>query len=196
MIVKVCGITNLADALEAAEAGATALGFNFYDRSPRYVAPEAAQPILDCLPSSVLKVGVFVNAPAKVVAALAGALGLDVVQLHGDPVEFPEGLRAWRAVAATPELDLARLDAGPVEAVLLDAPAGGLWGGTGKTFPWELVRGARHRIILAGGLDAENVREAIAATRPWGVDACSKLESAPGKKDHDRMRRFIQVALA
>ncbi len=196
MIVKVCGITNLADALEAAEAGATALGFNFYDGSPRYIAPEAAQPILDRLPSSVLKVGVFVNAPAKVVAALAGALALDVVQLHGDAVEFPEGLRAWRAVAATPGLDLARLDAGPVEAVLLDTPSGGLWGGTGKTFPWELARGARHRIVLAGGLDAENIREAIAAARPWGVDACSKLESTPGKKDHARMRRFIQAALA
>jgi phosphoribosylanthranilate isomerase len=196
MIVKICGITNLEDALAAAEAGASALGFNFYSRSPRYVAPERAQAIIDRLPSNILKVGVFVNVPAVVAAALAATLPLDIAQLHGEAIEYPEGVRLWRAWPAAEGLNLDEFDAGPVEAVLLDAPSDALHGGTGQTFDWRLARCGRLRIVLAGGLDAANVRQAIAAAQPWGVDACSKLESEPGRKDHVRVRQFIQAALA
>jgi phosphoribosylanthranilate isomerase len=197
VLVKVCGITNLADATAAAEAGASALGFNFYSRSPRYLAPEAAQRIIDVLPHNVLKVGVFVDVPEAIAAALAGALPLDVVQLHGDGVEYPRGVRIWRALRATADLDFAAFDKLPVEAFLLDTPSDTLPGGTGMCFDWSIAaRVNRHRIILAGGLDDTNVRQAIEAVRPWGVDACSRLETSPGRKDHKRMRRFIQAALA
>jgi phosphoribosylanthranilate isomerase len=196
MIVKVCGITNLEDALAAVEAGASALGFNFYVHSPRYIAPEQAQSILDRLPTGILKVGVFVNVPGTVVAALVGALGLDLAQLHGEAVEYAQGIRLWRAVRVAPELDLAALDSAPAEALLLDTHSDTLYGGTGRTFDWALARRVRSKIILAGGLDASNVRQAIAAALPAGVDACSKLESLPGRKDHARMRQFIQAALA
>ncbi len=195
MMVKICGITNLDDALAAVEAGASALGFNFYPGSPRYVPVSAAQPILEVLPHKVLKVGVFVTPDAGSASEIAHAAGLDVIQIHGDSPEYPEGVRVWRAVRAAPGLDLCALD--PVaEALLLDTPSDILHGGTGQTFDWALARGAGRRIVLAGGLDHTNVREAIQTALPWGVDACSRLESEPGRKDHNKMRQFIQAALA
>jgi phosphoribosylanthranilate isomerase len=196
MTVKICGITNRDDAFAATDGGASALGFNFYPRSPRFVEPEAARPILEALPAGVLKVGVFVNEPAVRVAALAAELRLDVVQLHGEPPEFPAGLRVWRAVAVTPGFDLGSLDAVPAEAFLLDAPSETLYGGTGRSFDWSLARGARRPVIVAGGLDETNVRRAIEEARPWGVDACSRLESAPGRKDHLKLARFLKAALS
>jgi len=194
MMVKICGITNRGDALAAVDGGASALGFNFYPQSPRYIAPEAARDILAALPADVVKVGVFVNEPATAVASLAGELGLDVVQLHGESAEIPAGLRVWRAVAVAPGFDVASLDTLPAEAFLLDAPAGSLHGGTGRSFDWSLARGARRQVIIAGGLDETNVRRAIEDARPWGVDACSRLESAPGQKDHHRMAQFLKAA--
>ena len=196
MMVKICGITNRGDALAAVEGGASALGFNFHPPSPRYIAPASAQPILAELPPAVLKVGVFVNEPADAVAALAGQIGLDIVQLHGESPEFPAGLRVWRALSVTADFDIASLDAIPAEAFLLDAPAGKLYGGTGRTFNWSLARGARRPVILAGGLDETNVRRAIDEARPWGVDACSRLESSPGRKDRARMAQFLKAALS
>lgn len=196
MMVKICGITNLDDALAAAEAGASALGFNFYPDSPRYLAPETARAVIEALPAGVLKVGVFVDAPAAMLAALAGALALDVVQLHGASPEFPRGLRIWRAVRATEDLDFAGLGSIPAEALVLDTPSETLHGGTGRSFDWSIARRAPQRVILAGGLDETNVRQAIEAARPWGVDACSRLESAPGRKDHARVRRFVEAALS
>jgi phosphoribosylanthranilate isomerase len=196
MMVKICGITNRADALAAADAGASALGFNFYPGSPRYVRPEVAQAILADLDRNVMKVGVFVNEPATHIVALAERLALDVVQLHGEAAEFPAGLRVWRAVRVTPGFSIAGLDAIPAEACLLDTPAADLYGGTGRTFDWSVTRGAGVRVILAGGLDESNVREAIEAAHPWGVDACSRLESAPGRKDHGKMARFLKAALS
>jgi phosphoribosylanthranilate isomerase len=196
MMVKICGITNREDALAAAEAGASALGFNFYPGSPRYVSPDTAQAILEFLSSNILKVGVFVNEPAAHIEALAQRLALDVVQLHGEAAEFPAGLRVWRAVRVTPGFSITELDAIPAEACLLDTPAAAVHGGTGRTFDWSVARGARGRVILAGGLDENNVRSAIEAARPWGVDACSRLEAASGRKDHAKMARFLKAALS
>lgn len=197
MIVKICGITNRDDALEAAEGGAHALGFNFWPRSPRYIAPEEAAQIIEGLPPAVWKVGVFVNEAPERVVEIARQARLDVAQLHGDePAEaMPAGLRVWKAFRVRPGFTLARLEGYVAEACLLDAAAGTAYGGSGRTFDWTAARGARQKIILAGGLDAENVRAAIEAARPWGVDACSRLESTPGKKDREKMRRFLQAAL-
>jgi phosphoribosylanthranilate isomerase len=191
MMVKICGITSQEDAEAAAGAGASALGFNFWPRSPRYVPPERLPALLAAVPPGVWKVGVFVSEPPENVAAAAARFGLDIVQLHGG--EAPAGLRVWRALAS----DHLSFDETPQpDAYLVDSPAGEGKGGTGRSFDWTLVRETRRRIVLAGGLDASNVRQAIQAAKPWGVDACSRLESSPGKKDHARVRDFVKEALA
>lgn len=191
MMVKICGITNRDDARAAAEGGASALGFNFYPESKRFVTPGVAAELIADLPAGVLKVGVFVNeAPLE----LAGQLGLDIVQVHGAPLEWP-GEKLWRALSVTPGFRATDLDSVQAEAYLLDAPSGAQYGGAGQTFDWALVRGLPRRIIVAGGLDENNVSRAIAMAQPWGVDACSRIESAPGRKDHRRMAAFIAAAL-
>ncbi|HKX00405.1 MAG TPA: phosphoribosylanthranilate isomerase [Bryobacteraceae bacterium] len=191
MMVKICGITNLDDALAAVEGGASALGFNFWPRSPRYIAPDAAHDLIRELPSAVWKVGVFVDEEPGAVADVARAVRLDVVQLHGreSAREFPKGLRVWKAVRIDKKFDPAALAAYPAEAVLLDGPANGV------AFDWKLAAGSSKKVIIAGGLDADNVRQAIEQVRPWGVDACSRLESAPGRKDQDKMAKFLKAAL-
>ncbi len=196
MMVKICGITNRDDARAAVEGGASAIGLNFYEKSPRYVPPEQARAILEETPRGVLKVGVFVNAAPEQAAAAATQLGLDVVQIHGESAMAPAGLRVWRGVRVMPGFDVVTLEAMDAEAFLLDTPSETLYGGTGRSFDWSLARGARRPVILAGGLDETNVREAIEAARPWGVDACSRLESAPGRKDHGKMARFLKAALS
>jgi phosphoribosylanthranilate isomerase len=193
MMVKVCGITNAEDALAAAEAGASALGFNFWPASPRYIAPGQAAEIVAALPADVSAVGVFVNESAARIQEMALQAGVSIVQLHGD-CEWPKGLPVWKALPVGEDFDPTALDRFPAAAFLLDSPAGPSYGGTGQAFHWERVRGLRQRIILAGGLDASNVAQAIEAVRPWGVDACSRLESSPGRKNHQRMRAFIQAA--
>jgi len=195
MMVKICGITNSEDALASIEGGATALGFNFWPGSPRYIAPELAVRIFECVKPGIEKVGLFVNeTPARVEAA-AQELLLDVVQIHGE-TPLPRQGRVWKAVAVTAEFRETDLDGQAVEAFVLDGPAGLLYGGTGKTFDWSRVAGMRTKIILAGGLDATNVSQAIRIVRPWGVDACSRLESKPGRKDHQKLAAFIKAALA
>lgn len=193
MMVKICGITCAVDLADAASAGASAVGFNFHPASPRWISVETAARLAGLAPAGVLKVGVFVNEPAERIAATAREAGLDVVQLHG-ACRAPAGFRVWQAVPVGPEFraeDLAPIEA---EAVLLDAPAGSLYGGTGRTFDWSLAGGLGRRIILAGGLGPDNVGDAIRLVRPWGVDACSRLESSPGKKDGARVREFVQAA--
>ena len=192
-MVKICGITNLEDALRAVESGASALGFNFYSRSPRYITPQAAADIVSKLPAGVTKVGVFVNAETEETARIAG---LDVVQLHGDesPSGIPRNLRTWKAFRVTSEFSIQSFDPWPVEAFLLDSPSS-VYGGSGNPFDWRLARAAGRKIILAGGLDAANVRGAIEQAQPFGVDACSRLESSPGRKDHQKVSQFIQAAL-
>ncbi len=194
MVVKICGITNAEDARAAVEAGATALGFNFYPPSPRYVPPQRAAELLTAVPPGVCKVGIFVNEPAHRVREICEQLGLDVVQIYGD-LEPPVGLRVWRAVRVDENFDATRCSDPRAEAFLLDAAPSGVWGGAGISFDWKKARRLGCKVILAGGLDATNVSEAIRQAQPWGVDACSRLEKAPGRKDHDRMREFVRAAL-
>ena len=196
MILKICGITNQEDADAAIAGGANAIGFNFYPKSPRYVAPERAAAIATA--PGVRRVGVFVNEPRERVEEIARAAALDVAQLHGDeaPAEYPQATPVWKAARMATGFDWRRFDGCPAEALVLDGPAGELYGGAGKAFDWSLAGGAAWRIVLAGGLDASNVARAVALARPWGVDACSRIESAPGKKDHRKMSEFLQAAKA
>lgn len=189
MIVKICGITTREDAAIAAEAGASAIGFNFYPRSPRYVTPELAREIGDTLPPGILKVGIFVDQDGGTASQIAG---LDVAQLYG--AATAGSLRRWRACRAGSGFSAASLDDPEAEAFLLDTPSATLHGGTGESFDWTVARGLPKRIILAGGLDANNVRQAIEAAQPWGVDACSRLESSPGRKDPQKVREFVKAA--
>ena len=201
MMVKICGITNCEDAMAAVRGGASALGFNFYPGSPRYITPDAAAGIIGILPAPVLKVGVFVNETAAAVGATAARAGLDVAQLHGEESSsgWPHGLRIWRALRAHESFRPENLSSVEAEAVLLDAPAENTFGGTGRSWDWSRVAvrpPESPKLILAGGLDAGNVREAIRAARPWGVDACSRLEARPGVKDHARLAAFLKAALS
>jgi len=190
-MVKICGITNREDALAAVEAGASAIGFNFYRESPRYISPTGAAMIAEKLPASVWKVGVFVNQSAESVAKIVIEAGLDVAQLHG--ISEARGVRIWQAMSPVDQVALALL--GDVEAVLIDSPMDTASGGTGKTWDWSQAPHLEQKIIIAGGLDASNVRTAIEQAHPWGVDACSRLEKSPGIKDHEKMRKFIHAAL-
>ncbi len=198
--IKICGITNLEDALLAAELGANALGFIFYAKSPRSVAPEAAREIIRQLPPLVLSVGVFVNEEAAVVRELAARVGLDWVQLHGQ--ESPEycrslGRRVLKGFRIKDEDSLQELPAyrGAVQALLLDTYKQGQTGGTGEAFDWELAVKAKGYgpIVLAGGLTADNVAQAVATVRPQAVDVASGVEAAPGKKDPEKLRAFFRA---
>ncbi|MGB6943630.1 MAG: phosphoribosylanthranilate isomerase [Bryobacteraceae bacterium] len=191
MMVKICGITNREDALAAVAAGASAIGFNFYRESPRYISHTGAAMIGEKIPANVWKVGVFVNESPETIAKIVLDVGLDVAQLHG--CSNAHGVRIWRALSATDPIERPLSDA--IEAVLLDSPLDTTSGGTGKTWDWSQAPHLEHKIIIAGGLDAENVRSAIEQVHPWGVDACSCIEKTPGLKDHEKMRRFIQAAL-
>jgi phosphoribosylanthranilate isomerase len=202
VFVKICGITNLEDALLATRAGADALGFNFYLRSPRFITPGAAHSIIAELPAGVLTVGVFVNEDGpEEVERMATAAGVSAVQLHGD--ESPDFCRALKSRFVIKALRVVegfapeRVLEYSADAILLDAFAPGAHGGTGRVFDWTLARRTRDlipKLFLAGGLCVENVSAAIAATRPYAVDACSGLESAPGRKDALRLRAFIKAA--
>lgn len=195
VLVKICGITRLEDALASVEAGADALGFNFFPASPRYITPDAAALIASALPFQIRKVGVFVNATPEAVAGIRRTVGLDTVQLHGDedPSDFAVGGTLWRALRVDAAFRAEALPQWRVEAILLDGPAGALYGGAGHPFDWEAARGIARRIVIAGGLDHQNVAEAIRLAQPWGVDSCSRLESAPGIKDHGRIRAFVKA---
>jgi phosphoribosylanthranilate isomerase len=193
MMVKICGITNREDALAAAEAGASALGFNFYRDSPRYISPTGASMIAAKLSSDIWKVGIFVNETPETVARIVLDAGLDVAQLHG--TAEARGIRIWRAIQANESL-LSQVNDATAEAVLLDTPSDDLHGGTGASFDWSRAKGLPKHIIIAGGLDPSNVRRAIEQAQPWGVDACSRLEKSPGIKDHALVRQFVRTALA
>jgi phosphoribosylanthranilate isomerase len=193
-ILKICGITNQEDASAAIDAGATAIGFNFYPASPRYLAPERAAGIES--PPGVRRVGVFVNeAPARV-EEIARIAALDVAQLHGEETAgcYPRAIAVWKAARVTADFSFALYRDAPAEALLLDGPAGELYGGAGKAFDWRRAAESPKAIIVAGGLDASNVARAVELAHPWGVDACSRIESEPGKKDHRKMREFLQAA--
>ncbi len=163
MMVKICGITNRDDALAAVEAGASALGFNFYRESPRYISHTGAATIGEKIPPNVWKVGVFVHETPETIARIVIDAGLDVAQLHGR--SQARGMRVWRSCQANESL-LDRLDDDGVEAVLIDTPSRDLHGGTGETFDWSIASGLPVKTIIAGGLDAGNVRLAIEQAQP------------------------------
>ena len=206
MKVKICGITNSDDAHAAIEAGADLLGFNFYAKSPRYIAPEKARKIIAEIRSEgrgPLLVGVFVNAPPEEVRSILKIAQLDLAQLHGDePVHVLERLngRAFKALRPTSETE-AEIDAewfapyGPNAPVLLiDAYRKDQYGGTGHTADWSIATkmAQQYPILLAGGLAPENVSEAIRQVRPWGVDVASGVEMSPGKKDVGKLKLFVE----
>jgi phosphoribosylanthranilate isomerase len=198
--VKICGVTNAADALAAVEAGANLIGFNFYERSPRHITPAEAGKIRAQLPKKVKAVGIFVNALPADVITLRSSLKLDAVQLHGDEpleavAEIASAVPVIKAFRVEPDFPLETLEQYPEAfAFLFDAAHDGQYGGTGRTTDWDVARRAavKHRIILAGGLKVENVAAAVRIVRPYGIDVASGVESRPGKKDHGRLREFIQ----
>jgi phosphoribosylanthranilate isomerase len=190
MMVKICGITNREDALAAVDAGASAIGFNFYRESPRYISHTGAAMIGERIPANVWRVGVFVNETPDTIAKIVLDAGLDVAQLHG--TSDARGVRVWQAIPANVEIKAMPKD---VEALLIDTPADGMSGGSGKTWDWSKAPRLDLKIIIAGGLDADNVRTAIEQAHPWGVDACSRIEKSPGLKDHEKMRKFVKAAL-
>jgi phosphoribosylanthranilate isomerase len=190
IVVKICGITSVEDALMAVEAGADALGFNFYRNSPRFTSIEKVAKIVQIVPQNTLKLGVFVDAGADEIARIMREVGLDLAQVHGESPGLT--VRFWQAFAAGPALS-ERIDASSAEAFLIDTPASVQRGGTGRSFDWSLARGLSGKIVLAGGLGPDNVAEAIRQVRPWGVDACSRLESAAGRKDAAKVRALIQA---
>lgn len=195
--IKICGVTNLEDALVAAELGADAIGFVFYEKSPRYINPGAAAFIIRELPPFVATVGVFVNEPPARVVDIAKAAGVGCIQLHGD--ETPEycqavGLRTIKALRVKDASVLNKLRSFTVSAILLDTYREGVPGGTGETFDWQIASeaAATGRVILSGGLTPENVRQAIDKVQPYAVDVSSGVESRPGRKDHDKLRKFFE----
>lgn len=197
--VKICGITRLEDALAAAELGADAVGFNLWQRSKRYLQPEAAGEIVARLPPFVTAVGVFVNQHPAEVRRLAAAARVAAVQLHGDepPADCAGlGLPFIKSFRIAGPGDLAILSCFPsAAAVLLDSRSDG-FGGSGRAFDWKLARKlpGGQPVILAGGLTPRNVARAVRAVHPWAVDVASGVERSPGVKDRRQMARFIRAA--
>ena len=200
-LVKVCGITNAGDARVAADAGADAIGLVFAE-SPRRVSVEEARGVCIALPENVLRVGVFVDEEPGEVLRISRELGLDLAQLHGD--ETPEtvtavregGVKVMKALRVRDAASLEALDEFEADLFLLDAFSAKARGGTGERFDWGVAKDLRGRdnIVVSGGLGPENVREAVELFEPYGVDASSSLEDEPGRKNGERVRRFILAA--
>jgi phosphoribosylanthranilate isomerase len=202
--VKVCGITNLADAEKALEFGADALGFNFYPPSPRCIAPEEARAVLQRLPEGSCNIAVFVNEPKKKVREIIahgelpnGRQAYSALQFHGD--ETQEYCRGWsmkviKAFRVREKKSLEGMEQFPADFYLLDSWSLG-YGGSGAAFFWEWLEGLKtEKLILSGGLSIENVVEAIRRIHPYGVDVCSGVETRPGMKDHAKLKEFILAA--
>jgi len=209
--VKICGITNLEDAMAAVDAGCDALGFIFSKSSPRYITPRKAGEIIKRLPRAVIKIGVFVNAKEKYIKQVVRRLGLNMLQFHGEEsAQFCRKFKHYKIIKAFKlpvgtglkpvptknSLDLQNMLQYKPFAYLFDTYSPSQAGGTGKQFNWELVRhiGALERpVFLSGGLKSANVLKAIKSVRPDWVDASSSLESAPGIKDHHKVKKFIET---
>ncbi len=212
--VKICGMTNLEDAVVAVEAGADAVGFVFYEKSARNIGVEAAREIVEKLPESVDKIGVFVNELPEKVSAIAVEVGLTAVQFHGDEYQSPEKYSVNRdAFFGLPAIDIVRrwrqgnvfvtFSGFPnLAGILLDSGTREERGGTGKTFAWGEAHsfvsaiGSQHPVIIAGGLTPANVGWAVQFLKPWGVDVASGVEVRPGKKDPEKVRAFMKAVRA
>ena len=197
--VKVCGITSPEDALLAAEAGASAIGLVFWPNSPRFVDRATARRIVDVLPSFVLRVGVFVDQSLDMMTRTSEDVGLDIIQLHGS--ERPEMVaclprRALKAIRVGEESVLEQVEQYDGTAILLDTRDGQQPGGTGRSFDWRLAQQVRAKVrflVLAGGLQADNVAQAIKTVGPDAVDVSSGVESRPGKKDPAKLKAFMEA---
>jgi phosphoribosylanthranilate isomerase len=205
--VKICGLTTPQDAAAAIEFGADALGFNFFPGSKRYLRMEAAGEWIAALPGNVEKVAILVDPSWEEAKVAAATAGITALQLHGaETPEFCRRLREARirfekALPVTGPDSLANMPDFYTPTVLLDSGGAGEFGGSGRTFPWEIARDfvlshPHLRVIVAGGLTPGNVAQAVAMVRPFGVDVTSGVESAPGRKDHARLRDFIAAARA
>ncbi|HEY6246311.1 MAG TPA: phosphoribosylanthranilate isomerase [Pyrinomonadaceae bacterium] len=199
-LVKICGITNLEDALCAVDAGAGALGFNFYLPSPRYIDPVNARRIIEKLPKNVLTVGVFVNEEPERLKSIATEAGVSALQLHGDEsAGYCAELKDWyviKAFSVGDDFNASVVVDYQVKAVMIDARHTTLRGGTGLLSDWSVARCIRELgkpLFLAGGLLPDNVREAITVVKPYAVDACSGLEDSPGKKNQRRVAEFVRA---
>ena len=209
--IKICGTTNLEDALTAVDAGADALGFVFYDKSPRKLDLESAREIVEKLPLNIEKVGVFVDEPvAKILRTVARA-GLTAAQLHGVNSRKPEFIRALTtgrdlkvflvlpATEISSGLDWPENRETGISAVFFDSGTPQLPGGTGRTFDWKAAAsgiqsiGERLKVVVGGGLNSTNVADAIRILKPWGADVASGVEASPGKKDPEKVRAFIDA---
>jgi phosphoribosylanthranilate isomerase len=204
-LIKICGITSLDDALAAVDAGADMLGFNFYRPSPRYLEPEAARAIIDKLPERILTAGVFVNEELEEVKRIQAVSGVMLLQLHGDETpEYCESLRksilpVMKVFHTGEHFTLERILEYDLQFIMLDARDGSTRGGTGKLSDWSQAAQAslmKPLCFLAGGLSPSNVGAAITEVQPFGVDSCSSLELAPGKKDHAKVRDFVAAVRA
>jgi phosphoribosylanthranilate isomerase len=186
MFVKICGITNREDALAAVDAGARALGFIFYAASPRQVTAAQLEPWVGEIPAGIWKVGVFVDEAPELIERIAAQVGLDIAQLHGceTPDRHPPGIRLWKAFRVN-DAQVPVPDYPEAEAILID----------GGAYDWTRTAHFTRPLILAGGLNEDNVRERIQRAKPWAVDVASGIESSPGRKDHARMKRFVEAAL-
>lgn len=197
--VKICGITNIEDALVASQCGAAALGFIFYPLSPRYIKPDEAKKIIKTLPDKIIRVGVFVNEKPDKIKRIKDLCSLDMLQLHGD--ETPEYCRQFstsvmiKAIELTNNNDINRALTYHVAVPLVDTRHAGLYGGTGKTSSWDLACRLQNKkpLILSGGLNAENIAEALKTVSPAAVDINSGVEASPGKKDHKKLARIFDI---
>jgi phosphoribosylanthranilate isomerase len=197
--IKICGITNIGDAYWAAEFEADALGFIFYPKSRRSITPERAKEIIQKLPGSMGRVGVFVNQEIQAVKEIVSFCGLRLIQLHGDEspqycAQFPRSTLI-KTVSVCTEEEVQKLVNYPVKAILVDAHEPGLYGGTGKNSDWALALKVKktHSLILAGGLNRENIKRAIDTVRPCAVDINSGVETSPGKKDPYKIREIMEI---
>src|SRR5215813_2437340 len=197
--VKICGIRTLEEAEAAISAGAYSLGFNFWPRSARYVEPLAVQEFIKRLSPLISTVGVFVDEDANRIMSIASQLGLQAIQLHGDESpEFCELLKSIKTIKAfrvSEDFDLSVINKYHVDMALLDSNVNGRYGGTGQRFDWRIAVEAKKLspIILAGGLTLENVGEAIKQVQPDAIDVCSGVEAEPGRKDFDKIQKFMNI---
>ncbi|HLG15817.1 MAG TPA: phosphoribosylanthranilate isomerase [Blastocatellia bacterium] len=200
--IKICGVRSVDEARTALDLGADALGFNFWPRSPRYISPDNARQVISQLPPVAAFIGVFVDEDAQRIINIAAQVGLGAVQLHGD--ESPEfcallgSIKVIKALRVGRDFDIARIRDYRASAILLDARVEGNYGGTGHSFDWDVAVAAKQfaPIILAGGLTAENVGDAIRRVQPLAVDVCSGVEAEPGRKDPLKMRAFVSAVRA